>query len=180
MEELASKGEKISFSAPVADEIDAMKSRLLAVKTASGQWLQKMENLVSSWKGFQSDFEGMKNWLGEKESALGSCACEEADLAKLPDLTDTLDALKELCSDVNQNQSEFLRLSKECDAVSSNLNQDVAADMRSSVNETKLRLTSLADKCRDRIGVLTKAHDEQTVKLQPGTEVGLATLNRQN
>ena len=159
VEELTSKGEKISFSASIADEIDAMKSRLLAVKTASGQWLQKMENLVSSWKGFESDFEQMRNWLLEKESALESC--ESADLEKLPDLTDTLDALKELCNDVNQNQNNFLRLSKECDVVSSNLNQDVAAEMRSSVNDTKHRLTSLAEKCRDRISVVTEAHDEQ-------------------
>ena len=144
LEELASKGEKISFSASIADEIDAMKSRLLAVKTASGQWLQKMEGLVSSWRGFQADFEGMKHWLEEKESALECCETE-ADK-----LQETLDTLKELSSDVNQKQSDFLRLSKECDAVSSNLNQDVATDMRSSVNETKRRLTSLADKCHDR------------------------------
>ena len=151
VEELTSKGEKISFSASISDEIDAMKSRLLAVKTASGQWLQKMESLVSSWKGFESDFEGMKKWLREKESALESCACEAAaDLAQLPDLASKLDALKELCDDVNQNQSDFLRLCKECDAVSSNLSQDVAADMRSSVNDTKHRLASLADNCRDR------------------------------
>ena len=144
LEELASKGEKISFSASIADEIDAMRSRLLAVKTASGQWLQKMEGLVSSWRGFQADFEGMKHWLEEKESALECC---EAETDKLQE---TLDTLKELSSDVNQKQSDFLRLSKECDAVSSNLNQDVATDMRSSVNETKRRLTSLADKCHDR------------------------------
>ena len=79
--EVAEMSKKIKCKTSATDEVDALKSRWQAAKSAAEQWLNKMDTLVKSWNNFNLLMDQLKAWVEMKEKILG----QQLDLAN-PDL----------------------------------------------------------------------------------------------
>eukprot|EP00095_Tigriopus_kingsejongensis_P001452 maker-scaffold207_size258870-snap-gene-1.17 protein:Tk01452 transcript:maker-scaffold207_size258870-snap-gene-1.17-mRNA-1 annotation:"PREDICTED: nesprin-1-like" len=142
----ADKGANLSCGQGISDDVDALKSRLQAVKANVTQWIPRLEDLVKTWKHFDNGYDEIDGWIEAKMTNMKGHD-NLGDLS-IDALTGELDQLKALNDNLTQKQVELLGLSKDCDIVAMNMSQDTAQVVKQKVGHLKGQLSDLSDSSR--------------------------------
>ncbi|KAG7206621.1 hypothetical protein KM043_000301 [Ampulex compressa] len=154
IQDLSSISQRIAGRSSAPDEVDAVHTRWNAIHDVALQTTAKLEKLVASWNGFESEAKDFEEWLRRGEAA----ASAERGLERAAEpskLESELARLRELNKDVSDHQAQLISLTQVSDHIGHGLSIEGASALKARVSELKARIGRLAECVRLRINRLS-------------------------